>query len=294
MANQSEPTLSKWIFFAGDAVLLALAWFIQWQGHRPLNAAETGFIVLCCAVGAAFAAAPFVLEYRAALRSSETAELASATAQLQNLEALAAQVAAATAQWQTVQELSAKTAATARDIAGRVTAEAAAFGEFLQKANDGEKATLRLEAEKLRRAEGEWLQVVVRMLDHTFALHQAAVRSGQPGLIDQLGQFQNACRDAARRTGLVPLVPVNGEPFNPKLHQVLEGQAPPPPGAPITEIVATGFSFQGQLVRPALVKVSTGELSAGPRSESAASLEDEPAEADDDETSEPPVTEPLL
>jgi len=76
------------------------------------------------------------------------------------------------------------------------------------------EATLRLEVEKLRRVESEWLQVAVRMLDHVYALHQGACRSGQPHLIEQVGSFQNACRDAARRVGVTPFTANEGEPFD--------------------------------------------------------------------------------
>ena len=41
-----------------------------------------------------------------------------------------------------------------------MTAEARAFQQFLDKANDTERNHLRLEVEKLRRAEGDWLQVL--------------------------------------------------------------------------------------------------------------------------------------
>jgi hypothetical protein len=57
------------------------------------------------------------------------------------------------------------------------------------------KNHLRLEIEKLRRGEGEWLQVMVRVLDHVQALHLAGQRSGQRNLIEQLTHFQNSCRD---------------------------------------------------------------------------------------------------
>ncbi len=134
-----------------------------------------------------------------------------------------------------------------------MTAETAAFTDFLKKANDSERATLRLEVEKLRRAEGEWLQVVVRLLDHTYALHQAAVRSGQPALIEQLGQFQNSCRDVARRMGLVPFIPVVNTPFDPKCHESPDSQAISVANPRVRDTIATGYTYQGQLIRPALV-----------------------------------------
>jgi hypothetical protein len=85
-----------------------------------------------------------------------------------------------------VQEGADKVARTSKEIAERMSAEAKAFMEFMQKANDSEKANLRLEVDKLRRSETDWLQVLVRMLDHVYALHLGAIRSGQPALIAQL------------------------------------------------------------------------------------------------------------
>ena len=100
----------------------------------------------------------------------------------------------------------------------------------MQRANDSERATLRLEVEKLRRAEADWLQVLVRMLDHVYALHQGALRSGQPMLIEQVGNFQNACRDAARRVGLTPFTANEAEPFDAQRHQLIEDERHTAPG----------------------------------------------------------------
>ncbi|HEX4645908.1 MAG TPA: nucleotide exchange factor GrpE, partial [Verrucomicrobiae bacterium] len=221
-------------------------------------AAEIFFITVCCALGAVLLSAPYLLEYRALVRLAESDSLTTAVEQIQGLEQIANQISGATAQWQAAQEQSAKTAGAAREIAERVTAEAAAFGEFLQKANDGEKANLRLEIEKLRRAEGDWLQIIVRMLDHVYALHQAAVRSGQTGLIEQLGNFQSACRDVARRIGLAPFVPRPGETFDSKTHQLADPKVAGREGAPIAEVIATGYTYQGRLLRPSLVTLQTG------------------------------------
>ncbi|EEF61598.1 nucleotide exchange factor GrpE [Pedosphaera parvula] len=255
--NQTEPKLSKIPFIIGDAILVGLAYIIYHQSTRPMTGWQMLFFVLCGALGAWIAVLPFLLEYRAALKLSETNTLTSAVSQIQNVEQLAAQIGAATAQWQNVQEHSAKTVSTADEVAQRIAAEAQGFTEFLQKANDGEKAHLRLEVEKLKRAESEWLQIIIRMLDHTYALHQAAIRSAQSGLIEQLGNFQNACRDVARRTGLAPFIPNAGDPFDPQFHQLADTNAQPQPDAKVGEVVATGYSFQGQLLRAALVTLQT-------------------------------------
>jgi molecular chaperone GrpE (heat shock protein) len=209
------------------------------------------------ALGACLAVLPFVLEYRAAARLAETGELETIFSKIQNVEQLAAQIGYATSQWQTVRECADKTAGAAQKISDRMAAEVKEFSEFLQRSNDGEKAALRLETEKLRRGETEWLQVVVRMLDHVHALHRAAEQSRQPGLIEQIGLFQNACRDAARRVGLTPFAPAPEEPFDAQRHQLMEGEARPESGAVVAETVATGYTFQGQLLRPALVRLRT-------------------------------------
>jgi len=163
-----------------------------------------------------------------------------------------------------VQGAAEKTANAARDIGERMASEVKAFTEFMQRANDSERATLRLEVEKLRRAEGDWLQVLVRMLDHVFALHQGALRSGQPALIEQVGNFQNACREAARRVGLTPFAANEAEPFDAQRHQLIEESATPPPDALVADTVAAGYTFQGRLVRPALIRLRENSAVAAP------------------------------
>ena len=192
--------------------------------------------------------------------------MADAASEIRKLEQFAAQISHATALWQTVQGAADKTANQAKEIAACVAAEMKEFSEFLQSANEGEKSALRLEVEKLRRAETEWLQVLVRMLDHVYALHQAALRSGQPALIEQLGIFQNACRDTARRVGLTPFVAAPAERFDAQRHQVIEGHSKPEAGAVVDETVGTGYTFQGKLLRPALVRLRNGNGTAHPDS----------------------------
>ena len=129
-----------------------------------------------------------------------------------------------------------------------------ALEEREMKLNDTEKGALRLEVEKLRRSEGEWLQVVVRILDHIFALHNAAARSGQPELAENIGQFQNACRDAARRVGVTPFSAAPEEKYDAQKHRA-HGVENPPAEAVVAETLAPGLTFQGRLIRPALVRL---------------------------------------
>jgi molecular chaperone GrpE (heat shock protein) len=267
MNLQKPNTLLKWPFFLGNAVLLAAAAFIYLQPRKtPMNQWETVLFLSCALLGALLAVLPFLLEFRASVRLAEAGALVSTVAKMRNLELLAAQINAATARWQMVQEHSVNSVNAAKEIAQKVAVEAAAFADFLEKANDTERANLRLEVEKLRRMENEWLQIIVRLLDHTYALNKAAQRSGQTGLIEQLGRFQTSCRDVARRIGLIPLAPNSGEPFDAQWHQLAEEGAEAAAGARIADTVATGYTYQGRLLRQALVAVknpSADELTNG-------------------------------
>jgi molecular chaperone GrpE (heat shock protein) len=255
MHVQTETRIPKWTFFLGDILLVGVGGLIYIRSGLPLGLWEAGLIVLSVGAGAVLAILPYVLEYRTVAKLAESEALGDVVGQIKNLETVADQITAATARWQSVQEVADRVAATSRAIAERMSAEAKAFTEFMQRANDNEKATLRLEVEKFRRAEGDWLQALVRMLDHVYALHLGAVRSGQPKLIGQLDQFQHACRDAARRIGLTPFAADPAEPFDAQRHQVFEGHEAPAQGATVAETVATGYTFQGRLLRPALVRL---------------------------------------
>jgi molecular chaperone GrpE (heat shock protein) len=270
MSDPNAPKLAKWPFFLGDALLLGMAWFITYQSKFALGHWELCFVVLCVVGGALLGITPFLLEYDALVKLTEADALTTVVSQLHNLEGIAAQISGATSRWQDAQDLADQTARSAREIAERMTAEVQAFTEFMRQANDSERGTLRLEVEKLRRAEADWLQVLVRTLDHVFALHQGALRSGQPGLIEQLGNFQNACRDAARRVGLTPFSANEAEPFDPQRHRLLDEAARPAPDAVVAQTIAAGYTFQGRLIRPALVSLrETPAAGAAPAPEAA-------------------------
>lgn len=284
-------TVPKWPFFLADALMLGLAYFVNWQGKLPLPIDQIITIAICVALGALLGILPYLLEYRAVIKYGalikliETSTLCSATEKIQDLEGFVAQITSAQDNLQTVQAQADKTATLARDITDRMAVEVRDFTAFMQKANDGEKATLRLETEKLRRAENDWLNVVVHMLDHVFALNRAAVNSGQEKLTQQLTQFQNACHDVARRVGLVPLLAAPGVPFDAQRHQLVDGKSPAAAGM-VAEVVALGFTFQGKLIRPVVVrlkeegaesKVDPSSASPAPAGQSQLSLDSTPA-----------------
>ena len=259
MQDSTAPRLAKIPFFVGNTFLLFLAWFIFYQGKRPLVGWEILACVVCVGVGSVLSIWPYVLEYRSAEKLLETAALTSVVAQVQNLEQVAGQIGGATAQWQSVHEAADKTARQAKEVAQKMADEAKAFHEFLAKANDSEKATLRLEIEKFRRIETDWLQVLVRILDHVHALNRAAAQSRQPTVIEQLGRFQSACHDAARRVGLTPFVAAANDKFDSQKHQSVDAQNKPADDALIGETVANGYTFQGALLRPVLVRLQNGK-----------------------------------
>jgi hypothetical protein len=131
-----------------------------------------------------------------------------------------------------------------------------------------------LEVEKLRRAEGEWLQVQVRVLDHVLALHSAATRSGQPQIIKQLTQFRDACLDATRRIGLLPFGAAPGQPFDTVAHQRLDDAGEVAADAKIAETLAPGYTYQGQPIRRALVRLEGESLPKAAMAEAAPTRQD--------------------
>jgi len=278
--DRLEIRLPKWPFFLGDALLLGVACFIYWESKYPLGRWEITACAVCVALGAVLGILPYLLEYRALLKRIEAGALESVTEKIQKLETLAAQISSATNHWQSAQDQADKTAALAREIADRMGAEVRDFSAFMEKIDQGEKANLRLEVEKLKRAENDWLNVLVHLLDHVYALYHAAERSAQANLISQVGQFQNACRDAARRVGLVPVIANQEETFDGKRHQLPNGETPPE-GAVVAEMLATGYTFQGKFIRPVLVRTqgngaaetSEGKTPAPPTGQSQLPLE---------------------
>ena len=77
--------------------------------------------------------------------------------------------------------------------------------------------------------------------------------AGKTALIEQLGNFQNACREIVRRVGLVPLLPEAGDAFDAQRHVTREGQEPTVSNPRVGALLAPGYTFQSQLHRPALV-----------------------------------------
>ncbi|HEX5397933.1 MAG TPA: nucleotide exchange factor GrpE [Verrucomicrobiae bacterium] len=255
MNDPKHWTIPKWPFLLGDVLLLAAAYFLIEQAPHPIGRWEIITAAACVALGALLGALPFILDYRAVVKVIEAAALGSISEKIQNLDKVAGQINAATSEWLNVQTQAERISAGANELAGKMAEEVRQFSEFMQKMNDNEKAALRLEVEKLRRGQGEWLQVLVRIFDHVFLLHAAAARSGQPEVVEQISNFQNACRDAARRIGLALFIAEPDEPFSAERHRTVDGAENLPSDSVVAETIGVGFTFQGQLLRPALVRL---------------------------------------
>ena len=274
MNNISDWKVPKWPFLAFGLALFVVAAVLACRPAHAITQMEIIIATASVALGALLGCLPFILEYRAVKKLVEINAVTTVAEHLSDLKKYSAQIASATDQWARVQETtkgdSEKIVAAAKEITERMVTEIREFNEFQVKLNDTEKGALRLEVEKLRRAEGEWLQVVVRILDHVFALHNAAARSGQPELAENVGQFQNACRDAARRVGLTPFHAAPEEKFDAQKHRAHGVENSPADGV-VAEMLAPGLTFQGRLIRPVLVRLQEAAPPA-PAPESAPDL----------------------
>ena len=260
LATMNDVTnwkVPKWPFLAIYAVMLGFAYYFILRAPQSMHHWEVA--AGCVVAGAVVCLIPFYLDYRAMERALEINALGAATEKIQNLEKISEQIETTANHLAviqgTVQAETGKTTAAAKAVADKMAEEGRQFSQFMLKVNDNEKATLRLEVEKLHRAEGEWLQILVRVLDHVFALHTGAVRTGDQRFIEPIANFQNACRETVRRLGLALLVAEPDEPFDAERHQVAGKPEKIPDGAVVVETVGAGYTFQGKLLRPALVRL---------------------------------------
>ena len=262
MTDRAPLKVAKWPFLLGDALFLGLAYWIMLKVDPFVTIWQTVALFLCVAAGAWLAVTPFIWEYKTAVRLGESDSLADAVQQIKNLETIAAQIQTATGQWQGALDSGNKVLETAQQMNTRMDAEAAAFANFFKQADEKDKNHLRLEAEKLRRSEADWLQVVVRLLDHVYALQQAGARSGKPELAENLARFQTACRDVVRRVGLVPVEIAAGAAFDETLHQLPDDATKPPNDACVAATIATGYTYQSQVIRSPIVALQSSATEA--------------------------------
>lgn len=257
MSEQEVPRAAKWPFLLGDLSLIAAAGGVAWLAHSgriPWSLSVAGVLTGAVAVGAWILVTPFLRDQEAELRLKENDGLADTLRQIQQLERVAASIAAGATNLAAGQQSLQRAEAAAGALVQQLGTERKSFTEALQRTQDQEKQTLKLELDKLRRGEEETLRVVCHLLDHNYAVYQASQRSSQPGVAQQLAQYRAACLDAVRRLGVVAHEATTGEAFNPDFHQTLDGSAPPPESR-IAGTLACGYTIRGMAVRPIIVSV---------------------------------------
>lgn len=253
--SDQPKRIAKFPFVVGDLLLLAMSGWIIWDTGGLPGGYLLMTVVGCLVVGMFFSVLPFLLDYRAELKREEINEFQNVSEQLKSLTNLEAHIRHATSQWQSIQDHCLKTVEDAGQIGKTMSEESQRFAEVMQSMNVSEKEHLRVEVEKLRRGERDWLQAVVRILDHVFSLHKAALQSGQEKLIHQISNFQHAVTDVVRRMGLVQHHAEIGAIYNSELHQILNNENEQLNEAAIAETLAPGFTFQGRMVRLPLVRL---------------------------------------
>ena len=253
--SDQPKRIAKIPFVIGDLLLLAMAGWIIWDTGGLPGGYLLMTVVGCLVVGMFFSVLPFLLDYRAELKREEINEFQNVAEQLKSLTHLEEHIRHATSQWQSIQDHCLKTVEDAGQIGKTMAEESQRFAEVMQSMNVSEKEHLRVEVEKLRRGERDWLQGVVRVLDHVFSLHKAALQSGQEKLIHQISNFKHAVTDVVRRMGLVQHNAELGATYNSELHQILNKENEQFNEAAVAETLAPGFTFQGRMVRLPLVKL---------------------------------------
>lgn len=288
MNEPKVPQMTKWPFFVADAVAFIGCYLIYNSGSGPLSTGEMIAFIVCGALGMIFLCYPFIQEYRTDARIAEADQLAQVTDFMARLEKVKNGVTVATAHLETAQDYAEKTIESSKEIAERMTDEAKAFAEFMAKANDTEKAHLQLEVDKLKQGEMESIKALMTTLDETFRISQAAARSGNPGVAEQLGKFQAVCRAAASRVGLVPFEADFGDPFNSEKHVLPDPKMEVPEGARIGGTLAPGYTYMRRPLRPAAVLLQGAyeEAVAAATERAAAESEDVEQEAGEVATEE--------
>jgi molecular chaperone GrpE (heat shock protein) len=271
MSDPANWKVPKWPFWVIYALLIAFAYYFMM--HAPHAIHDWEIAVACVAFGSFIGVIPYYLDYKAMGKALEVNALGAVAEKFQELEELAAKITAVTDQWHVIHDSvgqsAEKTGVAAKEIAEKMSSEVRGFQDFMKKLDNNERSALRLEVEKLRRAELEWVQTLVHVMDHIFALHAAAVRSNQPKVADQISQFQNACRGTVRRVGLLAYVGESDEAFNPERFRLVDPNQKAFDGAIIAETLAPGYTFQGRILRPAGVRLR-GETPASAESPVAA------------------------
>ena len=176
------PRLPKWIFLAGDAALLATAWFVASSSPHPANGMPLVAIVVCVVFAGVLGAIPFVADY--ARKQDEALDN-----RQRALQALAATVAASAEQIsiaatglqgiaEAAQDNLGKTEKTAEQIQEKI-AELESRLATVRKGDDESAARIESAAKKVAKATGD--------LDAAAAKAAAALESAVTSALTSVG-----------------------------------------------------------------------------------------------------------
>ncbi|MGC9036007.1 MAG: nucleotide exchange factor GrpE, partial [Verrucomicrobiia bacterium] len=258
-------------FIVADALMLLVAGAIVYFSQWPLNLWQAALTAFAVFSGCAFLIIPFILEYKAAVKLQEGDKFVSTVEKIQKLEEVAKQITSATNYWQAAQAEAVKIIEAAEKIQQEVARQTREFSEFMARATDVEKASLRIEVQKLEQMHNDNVQVIMKLLDQVYALYRAALASGNQRIIEQISLFQINCRQIAEKIGLIAFDGKSGEKFDSQRHVNVDRSAATPKDAIVSGAIAPGYTYQTKMLRQALVSVQQTSPSSTP-------MEEKPAE----------------
>ncbi|HLP08732.1 MAG TPA: hypothetical protein VK178_11245 [Opitutaceae bacterium] len=154
------PRPSKWPYFTGDAVLLALACYVGLTAN-PLSSLALSIIFGCVALGALLAAVPYLLDALAEQRAADAVFQQKLEAQNQRLAHATEVLAATAAQIKAAHDAAAKAVHAADALPYKLQEKIAEFTNQLQEREDEDKAAMAKELDLLRDTEGQRLTALV-------------------------------------------------------------------------------------------------------------------------------------
>lgn len=262
-ANKSESLAKSnpiTPYIIADLVFLATAIAVLVFGSRPMTITELLVVAFCVTAGAWCMIYPFKRRSDIELQVAQNQAINQSVAELNNLDSLVARIETASGNWAGIQEKAEQSLHSSQEMTSAMIKESESFKGFLQTAASEELQHLRLLLDKMKRAEKDWVDKVVAMLDHSTALKWAAQRSNNLNLIQQITNFQSKQVEIARQVGLILLEPKNGDSFDEELHQPASNDESIGNGDIITAPKSAGFKFRGVVFRKALVTCKNEEL----------------------------------
>ncbi len=249
----NRPRIPYIPFVIADLLLLGTAVVIVMMADRPMNAWEISAVVVCVAAAASFMVYPFRKLIDFELRQAGSEKLHDAVQRIRTVESLAARIESVTSHWMEIEKKAEHSLDKSEDISREMIEEADSFREFIKNAQSEETQHLRLMVEKLRKAEKDWVHIIMAMMDHSIALRWAAEKSGNANLAAQIGNFHAQLIEITRQIGLLPFEPQPGDSFDSEIHQLMDSESNASEGTSIKSVRSAGYRFRGVVLRRALV-----------------------------------------